>query len=77
MKTIIRLSIVVILLVCGSFNPAVAQDLKNLEGPVFVADILGAYWLYDLSPLPGAAPWNYGALDGLAADPLLLPDREQ
>lgn len=45
---------------------AVAEDLDG-RGPVFVADILAAHWLYGPPPLQGGAPWNYGTLEGLGA----------
>ncbi|QQA41650.1 DUF2029 domain-containing protein [Pelagovum pacificum] len=57
---------------------AVAADLDAAGyggRTLFAADLLSTYWLYgDLEPLPGAAPWYYGALSGYeAADLLFVP----
>ncbi len=53
---------------------AVAGDLRAGDGPVFVADIISAHWLFGLDALPGGAPWNYGSLSGIeSANHLVVP----
>ena len=53
---------------------ALAADIGAEDGPVLVADLIGAHWLYGLDPLPGGAPWNYGSLSGIdAAKHLVVP----
>ncbi|MEL6644302.1 MAG: hypothetical protein AAFQ79_10235 [Pseudomonadota bacterium] len=43
-----------------------AAEIADLDGPVFIADVLSAHWLLnDTDPLPGASPWNYGNIAGL------------
>ncbi len=41
------------------------------DRPTFVADIVGAHWLYGGVPLKGGSPWSYGLLDGLSSAELL------
>lgn len=44
----------------------VADELSDLKLPVFVVDAQSMYWMQNgMTPLPGAAPWNYGSLRGL------------
>ena len=44
----------------------VAEILAELDEPAFVADATSPHWLVaGAPPLLGAAPWNYGAIDGL------------
>ena len=53
---------------------AIAGDLAPEHWPVLPADILSSHWLYGGTPLPGAAPWNYGTVDGIdAARHVLVP----
>jgi hypothetical protein len=43
-----------------------AEDLRTLPGPAFVADSIAPHWyLVGADPLPGAALWNYGSVRGL------------
>lgn len=43
-----------------------AAEIADLDGPVFVADLLSAHWLLNGgAPLQGGSPWNYGNLAGL------------
>ena len=52
-----------------------ADEIADLAGPVFVADMVAPQWIYNgTAPLPGGAPWNYGSLAGLdAADYVMVP----
>ena len=52
-----------------------ADEIADLDGPVFVADMVAPHWIYNgTDPLPGGAPWNYGSLAGLdAADYVMVP----
>ena len=61
---------------------AASRMIAKAKGPpgpnrarVFVADLFSAPWIFgDLAPVTPLAPWNYGALTGIAsADYLLVP----
>ncbi len=56
----------------------VSKDLEAsgyAEKKILAADLFSSFFLYgDFQPVPGAAPWNYGGLDGVdQADFIVVP----
>ena len=53
----------------------IADELADIDGRVFVADVIAPYWLFGAGQrVAGHPPWNYGSLRGLEnADYILVP----